>query len=63
MWKEYNLINSFTCEASFCGPTRGKHKGCHFNTQTLEEVGRAFCKTLVDIANNHEKVSKVFNDL
>ena len=21
MWKEFNLLNSYTCEASFCGPS------------------------------------------
>lgn len=21
MWREFQLINSFTCEASFCGPS------------------------------------------
>ena len=31
MWREFNLVNSYTCEASFCGPTRGIHNGCHFN--------------------------------
>ena len=23
MWREFNLTNSFTLEASFCGPSRG----------------------------------------
>ena len=48
MWREFNLINSFTLEASFCGPTKGPLKGCHFNPQALEEMGRVFCKTLAD---------------
>ena len=48
MWREFNLINSFTLEASFCGPTRGPLKGCHFNPQALEECGRYFCKSLAD---------------
>jgi cytosolic carboxypeptidase protein 2/3 len=48
MWREFNLINSFTLEASFCGPTRGPLKGCHFNPQALEECGRFFCKSLAD---------------
>ncbi len=48
MWREFNLINSFTLEASFCGPTKGHLKGCHFNPQALEEMGRMFCKTRGD---------------
>lgn len=48
MWREFNLINSYTLEASFCGPTRGPLKGCHFNPQALEECGRFFCKSLAD---------------
>jgi hypothetical protein len=34
MWREFNLINSFTLESSFCGPAQGAYKGFHFN-QTL----------------------------
>ena len=36
MWREFNLINSFTLEASFCGPSKGTHKGCHFNPTILK---------------------------
>ena len=50
MWREFNLINSFTLEASFCGPTRGLYKGSHFNPTVLEIMGRVFCKTLADYA-------------
>ena len=35
MWKEFNLINSYTCEASFCGASQGVYKGLHFNIQML----------------------------
>ena len=31
MWKEFSLTNSYTCEASFCGPSQGQYKGYHFN--------------------------------
>lgn len=31
MWKEFNLINAYTCEASFCGSSQGVYKGLHFN--------------------------------
>lgn len=48
MWREFNLINSFTLEASFCGPSKGQFKGNHFNPTVLEIMGRVFCKTLAD---------------
>ena len=31
IWKEFNVINSYTCEASFCGPSNGEYGGFHFN--------------------------------
>jgi hypothetical protein len=46
MWREFQLINSFTCEASFCGPSQGFYKGHHFSIQMLLDMGRDFCKTL-----------------
>jgi hypothetical protein len=48
MWREFNLINSYTLESSFCGPSKGAMKGCHFNTTMLDQMGRIFCKTLAD---------------
>ena len=52
MWKEFQLVNSFTLEASFLGPNRGRNSGLHFNTAHLELMGRTFCKTLVDYVDN-----------
>jgi len=39
MWKEFNLINSFTFECSFCGPNKGLYKDCHFTITMLLELG------------------------
>ena len=39
IWKEFSLINSFTMETSFCGPTRGLYKDCHFTISMLIEIG------------------------
>ena len=33
--REFNLINSFTCECSFQGPDKGLYKDCHFTIQML----------------------------
>lgn len=35
MNKEFNVTNSYTLEASFCGPTVGIHKETHFNNKLL----------------------------
>ena len=40
MWKEFNLINSFTLECTFCGPTNGLYKDCHFTQTLLREIGK-----------------------
>lgn len=63
MWKEFNLINSFTLEASFMGPNRGSKAGLHFNTTHLRQIGKDFCKTLVDFQRDAEKVQTIANEL
>ena len=35
MWKEFQLVNSFTLEASFLGPNKGVNAGLHFNPTHL----------------------------
>mgnify|MGYP001946989130 FL=1 len=35
MWKEFQLVNSFTLEASFLGPNQGANSGLHFNQTML----------------------------
>lgn len=63
MWREFNLINSFTLECSFCGPTKGMYTGCHFNPTILEIMGAVFCKTLVDYIDNEVRVKQIYQDL
>ncbi len=63
MWREFNLINSFTLEVSFCGPTSGLYKDCHFTIATLKDMGVHFCKTMIDYAENGSKVTQAFHDL
>jgi hypothetical protein len=45
---EYNVVNSFTLEASFFGPEKGLYQDCHFTPSQLYEVGKNFCLTLKD---------------
>jgi hypothetical protein len=40
MWKDFNLINSFTLETTFCGPTKGRYRDCHFTINTLKDCGQ-----------------------
>lgn len=63
MWKEFNLINSFTLETTFCGPTEGRLQDCHFTISTLRECGKNFCKTLLDYASNEPKVREAIREL
>jgi hypothetical protein len=51
LWKENLLINSFTMETSFCGPTKGPHKDTHFTILMLLDLGRKFCQTLVEFSD------------
>ena len=46
MWKEFHINNSYTCEASFCGPSQGIYNGFHFSIKMLLSMGKDFCKTL-----------------
>ena len=63
MWKEFNLINSFTLEASFMGPNKGHNAGFHFNTTMLKQVGQQFCETLVDYVRDQERVKEIYQEL
>ena len=63
MWKEFQLINSFTLESSFCGPSQGLYKDCHFTISILKDLGRLFCTTLIDYASNEPKVKEAILEL
>ncbi|CEG47357.1 aps kinase atp sulfurlyase pyrophosphatase fusion protein [Plasmopara halstedii] len=45
--QELGVTNSYTLEASFCGPDVGKNKDTQFSTYDLEDVGRAWCQSLI----------------
>ena len=63
MWKEFNLINSFTLECSFCGPTSGLYKDCHFTISLMKDMGRVFCLSLMDYASKEYKVKEAIAEL
>ncbi len=63
MWREFNLIHSYTIEVSFMGPTKGVFAGLHFNQNHLQTAGRQFCLTLADLYREEERVSKIMIEL
>ncbi|GLE01033.1 hypothetical protein PINS_up009846 [Pythium insidiosum] len=44
---ELGVINSYTLEASFCGPDFGPRKDTQFSTWDLEDMGRTWCQSLL----------------
>ena len=63
MWREFNLINSFTLEATFNSATNGRYQDCHFTITILKESGMLFCRTLLDYASNEPKVREAIREL
>ena len=47
MFKELNIPNIFTMEASFCGADKGKYKDQHFTTEYLMLAGRRLLESLI----------------
>lgn len=48
---EYNVVNSYTLEASFFGPENGLYQDCHFTPTHLAEIGKKFCITLKEYSD------------
>ena len=51
MYREFQLIYSYTLECSFFGPNKGASKDCHFNQAMLLDIGAAFCVSLADMVD------------
>ena len=47
MFKELNIPNIFTMEASFCGADKGKYKDQHFTTDYLMMAGQRLLESLI----------------
>ena len=45
------IQNSYTMEASMGGSKIGSRCGTHFSTQDYEQIGKAFCETLLDFSD------------
>lgn len=71
MFKELNIANIFTLEASFCGADKGNYKDQHFSTDHLMMAGRrlletliVFCKIDVNVnINEIRSMKKIKSDL
>jgi hypothetical protein len=59
MYKEMNIINSYTLESSFCGSDFGKRSDHHFTIEDLKEIGRNFCDALLDFCDPDQTLVKV----
>ena len=50
VFREFNIQNSYTLECSFCGPTAGSNKDCHFSIENLLEMGRKFAISILEFS-------------
>ncbi|KAL7303167.1 hypothetical protein TKK_0004371 [Trichogramma kaykai] len=46
------IQNSYTMEASLGGSVLGSRNGTHFSCQDYEQIGKAFCETLLDFSDS-----------
>ncbi|XP_043666701.1 cytosolic carboxypeptidase 2 isoform X1 [Vespula pensylvanica] len=51
--------NSYTMEASMGGSRLGSRSGTHFSTQDYEQIGKAFCETLLDFSDQDPAKEKL----
>ncbi len=64
MFRQFEIINSFTMEASFCGSDFGKHASKQFTTKHLEQMGHFLCEALLSYTGSGEgKLEQVMNEL
>jgi hypothetical protein len=64
LYKEFGLVNSYTLEASFCGPDFGRNSERQFNTRHLEQMGHFFCESILDYCDpDQTRVKQVIREL
>merc|ERR1719440_1593402 len=63
-YRELNITNSFTLEASFCGADFGALADQHFTTRHLEEMGYMVCDAILDFCDpDQSKVAVICKEL
>ncbi|XP_011267877.2 cytosolic carboxypeptidase 2 [Camponotus floridanus] len=55
--------NSYTMEASMGGSKIGSRCGTHFSAQDYEQIGKAFCETLLDFSDQDPMKEKLRNKI
>ncbi|XP_025162604.1 cytosolic carboxypeptidase 2 [Harpegnathos saltator] len=55
--------NSYTMEASMGGSKMGSRCGTHFSTQDYEQIGKAFCETLLDFSDQDPTKERLRNKI
>lgn len=58
VYSEYNVVNSFTLEASFFSPEKGLYQDCHFTPTQYHDIGKSFWISLLE----YSKLIKTPND-
>ncbi|XP_043267554.1 cytosolic carboxypeptidase 2-like [Venturia canescens] len=55
--------NSYTMEASMGGSKLGSRAGTHFSAQDYEQIGKAFCETLLDFSDEDPGKERLRNKI
>ncbi|CAD6210513.1 GSCOCG00010909001-RA-CDS, partial [Cotesia congregata] len=55
--------NSYTMEASMAGSKLGSQSGTHFYAQDYQQIGKAFCETLIDFSDDDPVKEKLRNKI
>ena len=64
VWRECDIPNSYTLEASFAGANFGAKSGLHMNTSDFEAMGAALCDTMLDYWDpDQSKVDAVYKEM
>jgi len=64
VWRECDIPNSYTLEASFAGANFGAKSGLHMNISDFEAMGAALCDTMLDYWDpDQSKVDAVYKEM
>ncbi|XP_070209667.1 uncharacterized protein [Littorina saxatilis] len=58
MWRQMNIYNSFTLEATFSGTIIDKEQCRHFNVRDLMDIGRGLAQTVLEYHHVQENKTK-----
>lgn len=64
LFKEFNIINSFTMEISFLGSNFGKYESFHFNKKLFMHMSEGFLQSILDSTDvSSEKFKEVTEEI